>query len=223
MNSLTLWQRFLADKKRYLTSLSAFVAGIAILIVYSQSGPSHASYLIAETAFEKWSSSPNDTSLFRDMQAALRKVPQLESKYEALIAQTLLDRAQNEEQIAQAVTFAAKSLSSSLHEEVPFHAAYGENSLKIEQGAYQEALEKAVSLKEAMGKVPEMISPKSPLYVYNLIRIASLQQKLANRPGEKAAWEELEQFLSTSNPAVQNFQEKGLDLSHYIAERKKQL
>ena len=50
-----------------------------------------------------------------------------------------------------------------------------------------------------------------------------LQQKLANRPGEKAAWEELERFLSGSMDAVSCFKEKGVDLTHYIAERKKQL
>lgn len=206
--------------------MAAFVAGSAILIAYSQSGPSSESYLEAENAFEKWASSPEDEALFQSLQASLGKVPELESKYNSIIAQMLLDRSVNGE-AGRAIEWARKSLAQN---DAPFHAAYAENSLSIEQGAFQEALQKAVALKEMMDQSFDLkklqadpLAGGSFLYVHNLIRIACLQQKLANRPGEKAAWEELERFLSGSMDAVSCFKEKGVDLTHYIAERKKQL
>lgn len=229
MKELTLWEKFLLDKRRYLTAVGAFVAGAMVLIVYGQSGPSQNHYLDAEIAYEKWAASPEDSHLLENMQLALQKVPLMGPKYEAIIAQTLINRAKDKEATDKAISLALKSLGN-LSEAVPFHAAYAKNSLKIEQGAYQEALEQAVSLKEEMKKScdlerfkEESLPPGSLLYVYNLIRIACLQQKLENRPGEKAAWEELEGFLTTSQPVVNNFREKGVDLTHYIAERKKQL
>lgn len=229
MGNLTLWERFLLDKKKYLSSLSAFILGSAILIVYGQSGPSQETYLEAESAFEKWVASPKDEILFKNMQAALDKVPQLESKYNPIIAQTLLDRAERSSEAERAISFALKSLGP-IQQEAPFHAAYAANSLYIEKGAYQEALQRAVLLKEEMTKGCDLQKFKeeprtggSLLYAYNLVRIAFLQQKLANRPGEKAAWLELEDFVPNSHALFANFREKGVDLTDYIAERKKQL
>src|SRR5579872_7381288 len=148
---MILWEQILANKKRYLTSAGAFIAGCVVLIVYSQTGPSSETYLDAELAYEKWATSPDDANLFRDMQQALKKVPMLETKYDAIIAQTLLDRAKDPKEAERAIAFAIKPLSR-IQQEAPFHAAYAENSLNIELGAYQEALQKAVFLKEQMDK-----------------------------------------------------------------------
>jgi len=67
----------------------------------------------------------------------------------------------------------------------------------------------------------------SLLYVHNLLRIACLQQELKNRPGERAAWEELENFLQTdtqiAHTLLGSFSEKEVNLSQYITERKKTL
>jgi hypothetical protein len=105
----------------------------------------------------------------------------------------------------------------------------------IEQGSFQDALEKAVALKETMQQnlnlQEEQIGHPPAggvfLYVHNLLRIACLQKELKNKPGEKAAWDELERFLATKESLSQvvfsNFRDKGLDLSHYILERRKQL
>jgi hypothetical protein len=222
-------KEFILEKKRHLISVGAFVAGIAVLILSGQSGPSLESYLQAETAFEKWVSSPEDAELFYNMRSALSKVPQMEPKYDGAIAQILLEHSKDQGQAEQAIALALKPLSR-LYGDVPFHAAYAENSLNIERGLYQEALQKAVALKEQIEKNCDLnrfkqnpLAGGSLLYGYNLVRIACLQQRLLNRPGERAAWEEVEAFLPKAPLLAENFKEKNLDLTHYISERKKHL
>lgn len=210
-------------KKQICTSILSVIAGAAILIGYLQSGPDALKFAEAEEVFEKWSRSPADENLYLSMREAIRNVPALEQKYEATIAQTLI----NTNKLDEALVMANRSLCR-VKNEVPFHATYAETSLLIEKGNFQEALEKAVALKETMGNsFLRENKGGSLLYVHNLLRIACLQQELKNRPGEKAAWEELETFLQTESKAAKmligNFSEKDINLKQYIAERKKNL
>ena len=208
-------------KKQFAIGSASVLAGAAILIGYFQSGPNALSYAKAEKAFSAWEASPLDDALYQSMKEAMKGVPALEKKYEATIAQTLL----NMDKIDEAAAMAGRSLDR-LKDEAPFHAIYAKTSLLIEQGSFQQALESAVALKEQMG--PSYFSENkggAALYAYNLLRIACLQQELKNCPGEKAAWEELETLLQTKTPTASallvNFSEKQLDLIQYIAERKK--
>ena len=214
--------------KRWLTSAAACIAGIAVLIVFFQSGPKPEAYAAAEEAVSKWDASRDETT-YLEMKKALRKVPALEKKYEATIAQKLFEG----EKLSEALSMALSSIKR-IEGDAPFHASYGETTILIEQGSYQDALEKSVGLKEVMNRdrdwaaiTGEQLVGGSLLYAHNLLRIACLQQELKNKPGEKAAWEELEVFLKTkdtlSHLVFGNFREKGLDLSSYISERKKQL
>jgi chaperonin cofactor prefoldin len=214
--------------KRWATASVAFCAGIVVLIVYLQSGPKPEAFAAAEEAVSRWEASQNEVS-YQEMKRALSQVPALEKKYEAVIAQKLFAG----DQISEALELAHRSLSR-VREDAPFHVAYGETTLLIEQGDYQDALEKSVGLKEQMAKERdwgqmegEWLTGGTLLYAHNLLRIAFLQQELKNNPGEKAAWDELESFLkkkeNLASLVIGNFQEKGLDLSNYIAERKKQL
>jgi len=216
-------QNLSEKKKQFAIGAASMLAGSAILIGYFQSGPNALSYAKAETAFAAWEASPLDEALYQSMKEAMKGVPALEKKYEATIAQTLL----NTDKIDEAVAMAGRPLDR-LQGEAPFHTAYAKTSLLIEQGSFQQALEDAVALKEQMG--PSYFSENkggAVLYAYNLLRIACLQQELKNRPGEKAAWEELESLLQTKTPMASallvNFSEKQLDLTQYIAERKKVL
>lgn len=218
------WLRNLSERKRQIaTSLACFTAGIALLIAYFQSGPNALSYAAAEGAIAKWEASPQDEALYQNMKQALRTVPDLQKKHEGAIAQKLLDT----DRIDEALVIANRSLNR-VKDEVPFHAIYAETSLLIEQGSFQEALENAVALKEQMGSsFLKEAKGGSLVYVYNLLRIACLQQELKNRHGERAAWEELEGFLKSDSPVahtlLDNFSEKQINLNQYIAERKKLL
>lgn len=218
------WIQNLSERKKQIAiGAASVIAGVAILIGYFQSGPNALSYATAEAAFAEWEASPLDEQLYKSMQETIRSVPSLQKKYEASIAQKLL----NTDKIDEALVMANRSLSR-VKEEAPYHATYAQTSLLIEQGGFQQALENAVALKEQMGSsfVTEH-KGGSLLYVHNLLRIACLQQELKNRPGERAAWEELEKFLKSETRLVKtllgSFSEKQVNLNQYIAERKKAL
>lgn len=200
-------------KKELITAAAATLGGAAILIGYFQSGPDAAAYAKGYEAFAAWEASPLDQSLYEKMQEAFRKAPDLRKKYEAVVAQRLIDS----EKWSDALRAAQNSLAR-VRDTVPYHAEYGQNTLLIEKGEYQKALERAFALKDQILKNPYPGTPV--LYVHNLLRIATLQQKLKNGPGEKAAWDELEQYLSRDETY---FSDKQFDLSQYIKERKKAL
>ncbi len=216
--------RFTLQQRRWIVSGCAFFAGLIILTAFLKSAPGPEAYSLAEAAVNKWQET-GDTVSYLEMKKALRKVPSLERKYNAVIAQKLFQK----DRLADALNLAYSSIQQ-IEEEAPFHAAYGKTTLLIQQGSYQDALEKSVSLKEKMLKACDFQNQKAIgiyLYVHNLLRIACLQKELKNKPGEKAAWDELERFLGANATLAQTifsrFRDKGLDLSHYIMERKKQL
>lgn len=220
---------FFSANRRWVASIGSCLAGILVLAFYFLSAPNSEDYLAAEESFVRWSAAPQEELLYRQMKAALKKTPDLEKKYRMKIAQKLLEK----ERVDEALAWAGKSLKQ-FDAEVPFHSAYGETTLFIEKGEYQQALEQAVHLKESMLQALPWMKTELEglkgglvLYAHNLLRIASLQQHLNNRPGEKAAWEEFERFMnergSLAGIVYGNFREKGVDLSQYILERKRHL
>ncbi len=208
------------DKKRLWIGGGSVVAGVALLIGYFGSGPDAMSFAEAENAFVKWEAKPEDDVLYKGMQSAVKNVPALQSKYEAVIAQKLLDL-----QKGEAYSLAKQTLNR-VGNEAPFHSAYAKTSLLIQQGKFQKALEQAVALKEEMKGVASL-KAGALLYAYNLLRIASLQHELKNKPGEKVSWEEFEGYLALradlAHLLMSNFGGKEVTLQQYIAERKKQL
>lgn len=210
-------------KKQLLIGSACVVAGVALLIGYFQSGPNAISYAKAEAAYSNWQASPLDDALYQSMKEAIRSAPALQAKYEASIAQKLL----NTDKLNEALVMANRCLNR-VKEEVPFHTTYAQTTLLIEQGSFQQALQDAVALKEEMG-TSYLSEHKggSLLYAHNLLRIACLQQQLKNRPGEKAAWEELESLLEKKNSLtdliLSSFSDKQINLAQYILERKKAL
>lgn len=217
-------ERFSLEQRRWLVSGIAFLTGFVVLTVFFKSTPGPESYALAEEAVSKWQANGDNLSYIQ-MKKALKKVPTLERKYNAVIAQKLFQK----DRLSEALNLAYSSIQQ-IEEEAPFHAAYGKTTILIEQGSFQDALEKSVGLKEKMQKYCDFQKQNAVgvyLYVHNLLRIACLQKELKNKPGEKAAWDELERFLgsrsSLSQTIFSQFRDKGLDLSHYIIERKKQL
>ncbi len=217
---------FLEHKRAFLAGIFCF-AGLAVLGVYFQTAPGPEAYAQAEEAVAKWKEKDDDAS-YNEMRKALKKVPSLEKKHSGAIAQKLFQK----NRLSEALTLAHRSMNAL--DEAPFHAAYSETSLLIEREGYQNALEQSVGLRENMLKncdLNQEVGGHSVggglLFAHNLLRIACLQQELANRPGEKAAWEDLEKFLGTraslQRLVFENFRDKSLDLSHYIIQRKKQL
>src|SRR3990167_5488366 len=222
---------FLMDKlpfvnRQWFGACTAVLAGVLVLIFSFQSGPKASLFAQAENLFAKWEASPQDEILYQKMTQAMRKAPPLQKKYEAVIAQKLIGGGKG----VEALQMACRALELA-RGEAPFHAAFAETSLLIEQEKYQTALQQAVALRERMTKecdikkfLGDRLVGGSFLYVYNLLRIACLQQELKNHSGERAAWEELGGFLNNERSPVihlvlSSFQEKGVDLFHYINSR----
>ncbi len=223
---------FFSAPLRKFASGAAVLAGLIVLGVSLQSEPKAPAFAEAEAVFAKWAkSSSADTSLFDEMTAALRKVPPLQVKYESVIAQKLIEGGNS----SAALEIGYRAIERS-RSETPYHAFFAETTLLIEQECFQNALEHAASLKAQMDKEcnvsafsQEPLVGGSLLYAHNLLRLACLQQELSNSPGELAAWEELEAFLSKAQGTklsqlfLSCFQEKQVSLPDYIAERKSRL
>ncbi len=214
---------FQQKQRQILIGSLSCLAGAAILFGYLGRGPTPINYAEAELAFAQWKSSPLDDRLYQSLKEAIRIVPSIEKKYEAVIAQKLL----NTDRMEEALVLASRALGR-VKKEAPYHVIFAESSLLIEQGKFQQALENAVALKEQMGGSYGCEDKGgSLLYLHNLLRIACLQGALHNRPGEKVAWEELENFLQKDNRLARvflgNFSFSNVDLAHYIAERKQEL
>lgn len=215
----------------WLSSSLVTLIGVGMAFFYFRADSKAAVYAETKNIFAKWEASPENELLLKEMKKALHRVPALEKKYEPIIVQKLIEAGK----INEAIEMAHHSLLG-MNEEAPFHAVFSETSLLIEQGMYQQALERSVGLKEKMAKTSEaahfseeQLVGGAVLYVHNLMRIASLQHALKNKPGEMASWEELEAFLRMKENSaaglliLNNFQDKGINLLHYIAERKKEL
>lgn len=204
-------------KKEILIGAATVIVLAVAFITYAASGPTPAAYMAAELAYSEWLAEPKDMARYEAMEQAFRKAPALKKKYESAIAQRLFVVGRTEEavKIAQGVLARSKA-------QAPLHAAFAAGSLLIEQGAYQQALEQSVALKEQMQDHKPFI-----LYGELLIRIAHLHQQMKNQPGEKVAWEELQAHLKTDPAAADSilgsFSEKQVDLMHYMTERQKAL
>ena len=223
----SLFQELTRTYSKWLSIGASTAAGFLVLAFYFQSGPKAAAFAEAKRTFVQWMERPYDEHRLTGLVHALQKMPQLKEKYEPILVQKFIEGGRG----GEVLDLAAKAIALA-KTETPLHAAYAETTLLIEQEQYQLSLERAVALKTKMasegGVIHLLENPAfggAVLYGYNLVRIAFLQQELGNGPGEKAAWEELETFLSLigeemAQPLSRGLEEKGFSLTDYIRERK---
>ncbi len=166
-------------------------------------------HLLAKRALAKWEESPKDLGELSRLLSIFEKNPSFRKNVQAQVVQTLIQ----EKLFDQAAPYAEESIDR-IRVEFPEHAFFAETTLLIEKGLHQEALEKAIRLKDRMGK------EESFLYAQNLLRIATLQKLLQNGPGAITAWRECEEFLSSGSPFAEEmlrcYREKKIDLKKYI-------
>jgi hypothetical protein len=212
-------QYYLFNRNRVHTYLCVSLGIIILGIAYLTSGPTDAEANAAKKLFAEWKESPSDTTLQKNMERAVHKIPGLEKGVEAQKAQVLLSTGRIE-----AAESMARECIERLRKESPTHAAFAENSLLIENEQFQKALENAVALKEQLEKASEA---SSAIYASNLVRIAFLQDKVGNAPGELSAWEEVKTLLETEESSkgaqflTENFQEQAFSLNNYISQRER--
>lgn len=190
---------------------------MVLVIAFATGGPSGVDANHAKQLFSDWQKNPTDQKLHKEMTKAVHKIPGLEVGLQAEETQVLLMHGQ----VDAAERLAGKCLER-LRLESPMHASFAATSLLIEKGQYQKALEQAVALKEASDE-------KSALYACNLVRIALLQGRVGNPPGELSAWEEVKAMLEMdeSSSGAQflkaNFRDKAFTLNEFISQRERAL
>ncbi len=163
--------------------------------------------------FSAWKKAPADEALFRSLHKATQTISGPHPIH-SQIAQILLVTGRCDE--------AEKMVKGSLEQLrkiAPEYAAFADISFSISRQHYQEALERSVSLKEALE------DKNSILYGKNLVRIAFLQQQLENKSGEIAAWDELQEMICKGqvDPFLQGLSNQKVGFQAYLEERKKVL
>ncbi len=157
-----------------------------------------------EEKLAAWKKHPEEEALYQGLKESVKQVSGTHP-IQAQMAQILLSLGKADE----AESFARAPIEE-LRKIAPAYAEFSETSLLISRKKYQAALERAVSLKEALD------GAGSALYGENLVRIAFLQQILANRAGETAAWDEVEAWTKMHGLA-----RRESDFHAYLEERKR--
>jgi hypothetical protein len=154
------------------------------------------------------------------LEAILKRHPELQAKYDGLIAQSLLI----DQEVQKAVPFAERTFQRLKNDPVGFYENYANTSLLIGEGQYEQAISQAQQLKGQMDQATEQAG--STLYVFNLIRIAMLHQQLNQVDQERLAWEALQNYQGNLDAVVATeklFQTDSQSLSHYTDTRRKAL
>lgn len=164
---------------------------IAGLLFYRFVGGSSAStqdFLQAEASyrsFVKEHDGNKQEQALTTLAAILYSTPSLQSKYDGMIAQVLLNRGK----IGEAEPYIQRTLARTNKDHTPYYPDYANTTLTISNQAYAEALTQSQALDTQLTEENAPI-----LKAYNLLRIAMLQQQLGNKAGELQAWEKFRPF-----------------------------
>lgn len=165
---------------------------------------------------------------FDQLNKVLNSRPNLQQKYDAMIAQALLTKERTDE----AIPYADRTFKRIAKDNLPLYEDFSKITLLIGQKDYTQALGLTKTLKEKLNtnKTEDGISTLS---TYNLIRLAMLEQALDNKTGELEAWDELNQSLYTPEAMLSAsaneqraifenlFSDGNLSLRNYIEHREK--
>ncbi len=186
--------------------LYGFLAGFLLLFslyVWKARGITKAEidYYDANQIFQVFQSGgENSQEAFDKLTQVLKRQPDLQSKYDGLIAQILIDRGN----IAEAKPFAQNALSLLARDHLPFYIEFSATSILIAENKEAEALQDSLLLKKNMLESLSKSESEEPtfgatLFAYNLLRIAMLEQKVGSPTSELAAWNEWQNYTSGVN------------------------
>lgn len=196
---VVLW---ISQNGRYL--LGALLGVAMLFLLYNRfSGGQNGlikDYFQAEADFNRFKTDSNpdeQKQSLKDLAAILKKLPDLQSKYDGSIAQLLLDRNETD----QAQPFASRNLERTEKNHLSLFTEYAKTSLLISNGKYAIALQNTKSLIDNLKKA-KLASPSNEefseaLYILALLRSAYLEEKEGNNEAEKMAWLELKETLQS--------------------------
>lgn len=220
-SNFTLWLQ--ENQKKISWGLSfALIPLLALLYASSRNNKASGNdYLQAQIAYEKWSSNPTaEQQTFEKLEKLIAIHPSLYKKFGTLIAEkcVVLNEA------ALAGKFAHGAFTQ-MKDFIPYHLLFSKAALLIADSKYDQALNEAIFLKEQLAEKQD-----STLFIFNLIRIASLQKNLGLSQNEADSLEEIRSWLRSgigsreAKKAVSVvFSENSLSLLDYIDFRKKEL
>lgn len=127
------------------------------------------------------------------------KQPDLSAKYDARVAQILIDR----NEFKQAEPFAESSLERVSKDHIPFYVDYAQITLLIAASKFEEALTRSIALKEQMlkdmvqwGEGTKNHSFGEVLFAFNLLRIPFLQQQVGATAEELQSWNDWKSYMA---------------------------
>lgn len=209
---------WLSEYGKYL--LWATLGFVALLLLFyrfssSDNTKTAADYVIAERNFAKIARDTDPQDSLAELKAILQNHPELQPKYDGLLAQILISRGD----LNSATPFAIRALKRTQKENSPFYTSYAETTLLIAEKKFEEALGQAKELQQLMHT--EQLT--TTLSAFNLLRIASLQRQLGLTDQEQQTWKEW-QALAQNNPTIatrvlNHFTEGKMTLMDYIQTR----
>lgn len=220
---------WLSNNKHFL--MWGFLGLLAALILASRlitwkTLDAEKDFFQAQTAFnhfEEAAVSTEDQTAAADMEqleAIMKRHPELKPKYEGPLAQTLLITGE----VPQAEPFINDILKRTKPDHLSLYQNYTKGSVLIGEGRYADALQNAKQLKADLDQLGG--ESNSILYVFNVVRLAMLYQQMNEPQNELKMWEELEnqpQRLEALVAAAQAYQIGNASLEQYIEERKSAL
>lgn len=179
---------------------------IACALLYAKfanrSGGSAADYTAAETAYNKFIQDKDPEArkaAFEQLSNLLKTHPELLPKYEGGMAQTLLLRGN----LPLATEYAQGIIARTEVDHLEPFNEYSKTSLLIVGQKWDEALKQAQDLKAQLEKTPIQDADSKEfgqtLYLFNLIRIAMLQQTLKQNGEEMKTWQAFKEMPVSKN------------------------
>lgn len=189
-NPVVQWISHNAKQLFYIFLGLIALALIAAKLI-NRSGNGAGDYTAAETAYTKFLQDTDPKAreeALEQLSALLKKHPELLPKYEGGLAQTLLLRGN----LPLAATYAQGIFKRTETDHLELFNQYSQTSLLIGEKKWDASLKQAQALKAQMEKSPiqdaEVREFRQTLYLFNLIRIALLQQALGQTAQEIKTW-----------------------------------
>lgn len=137
---------------------------------------------------------PQREDAIKHLGAILADNPELESKYDAPLAQVLI----LEGQAGEARLLADQVFERTKDNGLTHFTDLGKISLLIAEQSYDEALKQSIILKDKAFLSKDR-TDRDALIAYNLLQIAALQQQIGNTKEELDAWKEVSRYLQSSD------------------------
>lgn len=194
------FMQWFQKNQRYLIGI-VFALLIASILIYQlfawQTRRAEKDYWAAAKDIEQLADPSQKSVVLAQLQEILHRRPQLQAKYDGMIAQNLLVLGD----VETSLPFANRTFVRISDDHIPLYMDYAHNSYVIEQSSFSEALQQAVNLKSTMQNPNHLQSFGPMLYIFNLIRIGMLQKELGQMDEQKKTWQEL-MALSSGNSSL---------------------